>query len=329
MRFPPPRIALALAFLLATATACSSGDDSSEPADTSAPAAASTSSPPPPTTRAGAPRVVLDDPGAEPRQALVLRLTPGTLTQVVFESRLGLEMTIDGIELPTGDLPVTSVTLEEVIDRVDPDGTVHFTATFREVEVVAAPGSDPDVVSQSQASLSQLEGLRGKGTFDAHGGNQTLTFETGGITSPPVGSTIDSISSQVGNLSAPFPDDPVGVGARWTSTATAKVNGITMNTTTHYTLRSRTGDQYEIDYTQEAEAPPGPASFPNLPAGTRASITSFTLRSTGGTTGDLTRHLPLTGTASGSGDGTFSVTVGAEQAELVEHLTVDFSLASA
>ncbi len=272
--------------------------------------------------------MVLDDPGAEPRQPLVLRLTAGSRAQVAFQTGLDIEMNLDGTELPTGVLPATSMVFEEVIDGVDPDGTVHYSLTFREVKAVATAETDPELVSQTQASLDELEGLSGTGTFDLHGGAQTATFDTGALSSS-LASTLNSISSQVGNLAAPFPVEPVGVGARWTTTASANISGITMNTTTHYTLRSRTGDQYELDHTTEADAPPGAASFPGLPSGTRASITRFTLQSTGRTTGDLTRHLPLTSSGSGSGDGIFTVGVGAQQSELVQHLTVELTLGPA
>ena len=108
--------------------------------------------------------------------------------------------------------------LDEVVDKVDPDGTAHYSVTFKEVTVVGGTGTDPEVVSQTQASLDQLEGLTGTGTFRPHGGGQTLSYDTAAITDPAIRSTIDSISSQVGNLSAPFPTEPVGVGARWTTT---------------------------------------------------------------------------------------------------------------
>jgi hypothetical protein len=327
MRCHPRRITLAFVFLLVAAPACSSDGDSSSSSEPSG----STSSAPtaPSTTAASSPGVVLDDAGAQPRQALALRVTAGTRSQVSFESRIGLEMTIDGETVPTGVLPATTVVLDEVVDKVDPDGTAHYSATFTKVTVVGVAGTDPEVVSQTQATVSQLEGITGTGTFGPLGGAQTLTYDTAGITDPTLRSTLDSISSQVGNLAAPFPSEPVGAGARWTTKSTATINGITMNSTNQYTLRSRTGDTYELDFTQTADAPPGPASFPNLPAGTQASITSFTVQSTGRTTGDLTRHLPLTSTASGGGDGTFTISVGANQATLEQHLSIDFTLSPA
>ena len=329
MRFHPRRIALAFVFLLVAAPACSSDGDSSS-SSSSEPSGATSSAPGGPTTTVDeSSRVVLDDPGAQPRQALTLRVPAGTRSKVAFESRIGLQMTIDGSDLPTGELPGTSIVLDEVVDKVDPDGTAHYSVTFRDVTVVGTAGTDPAVVSQTQASLRDLEGLTGTGTFAPHGGGQTLAYDTSGVTDTTLRSTIDSISSQVGNLSAPFPAEPVGVGARWTTKSTATLNGITVDTTTQYTLRSRTGDAYELDFTQSADAPPGPAAFPNLPAGTRASITTFTVKSTGHTTGDLGHHMPQTSTTTGTGDGTFTVTVGANRATLDEHLTIDFTLSPA
>ncbi|MEA2828021.1 MAG: hypothetical protein QOG43_2460 [Actinomycetota bacterium] len=327
MRFHPRRIALAFVLLLVTAPACSSDGGSSSSSEPSA--ATSTAPPAPTTTVAESSRVVLDDAGAQPRQALALRVAAGTRSQVAFESRIGLEMTIDGETVPTGALPATSLVLDEVIDKVDADGTAHYSVTFEKVTVVGGAGTDPEVVSQTQAGLSELEGLTGTGTFAPHGGGQTLSYDTASITNPTLRSTIASISSQVGNLSAPFPAEPVGVGARWSTTSTATINGITMNTTTQYTLRSRTGDRYELDFSQTADAPPGPADFPNLPAGTRASIISFKVQSTGQTAGDFTRHMPQTSTATGTGDGTFTITVGANQATLEQHLSMDATVSPA
>jgi len=136
------------------------------------------------------------------------------------------------------------------------------------------------------------------------------------------------MSSQVGNLAAPFPTEPVGRGARWTAERSATINGITMNTTSKYTLRSRTGDRYEVDVTQDAVAPKGPAAIPNMPAGASASIVDFSVRSSGKVSGDLTRLLPVSSTLSGAGDGTMAITAGSERQTLVQHLTLGLTLSS-
>jgi hypothetical protein len=167
--------------------------------------------------------------------------------------------------------------------------------------------------------------VQATGTVDAQNQSGALALDTSTISDPLVKSSLDSLASQASDLSAPFPKEPVGVGARWTVKRSATINGLRMDTTTRYTLRSRTGDRYQVDVTQEAVSPRGPANLPNLPAGAQASIESFTLQSSGQISGDLTRPLPTKSSMTGTGDGTFIFTAGPERSTMRQQLTIDIS----
>jgi hypothetical protein len=201
--------------------------------------------------------------------------------------------------------------------------------TIADMTAVATPGADRDVVDQVQAAFSQMNGLQGSGTVDAHGATRQVSFDTSTVSEPTLKRTLESVSSQIGNLSTPFPSEPVGPGARWTARSSAVINGLRMSTTTTYTLRERSGNHYALDVAQDATAPPGTADIPDLPGGTQASIESFTLRTTGRSAGELTTPWPLETTSSGGGDGTFTVSQGAKQANLAEHIKLAFSLSPA
>lgn len=244
-------------------------------------------------------------------------------------STIGLNATVDGQAAPTGVVPATRTVMEQRIDRVDPDGTGHFSVAYLDVSVVPSPGVDPAVVGGTQAGIDSLKALRGSGVIDVHGYVTGVAFDTSAISDPALKGTLDSITSQVGNLSAPFPQEPVGVGARWSVKGVATITGLRMETTTRFTLRSRTGDRYELDQTQDATAVPGPAPFPNLPAGAAASVTSFSLNNTGQISGDLTGNLPTKSSSKGTGDGTFEMSVGVQKRTLVEHLTIEITTAPA
>ena len=319
------QVVLGLVFSMVLVSGCRIEGGSLEGADTAPP----TSTGSPAIDVNPGPVITLDDPGAEPRQTLLLRISPGSITTVAIENRSGLQMALDGEQVTSGVVPATRMVIENRVDRVDPDGTAYFTLTVKDTSVIETPGVDPGVAAEVDAALQQLEGLRGTGTVDSHNGGQTMSFDTMAIADDTLRSTIDSLSSQVGSLSAPFPAAPIGAGARWTVRATANINGLAMNTTTRYSLRSRSGDGYQIDLTQQASAPPGAASFPNLPAGAGASIESLVMESSGEMAGDLTRQLPTTSRVSGAGGGTLIITAGTERSTLVESLTVDYRLSPA
>jgi hypothetical protein len=318
------RAHLTIGLLLLTAVGCGSGGGSSSTPTAAAP---TTTAPPLPTTTTVVPKstVVLDSPGAQPRQSLVLRMTAGSSAKVAMVSKVGIKMTIDGEAAPLGVLPATRTVMEQRVDRVDADGTAHFSVRFPEVSAMATPGGDPAAVKAVEDALQSLKGVTGAGAVDVHGNVSDMAFDTRSVSDPNLKSTLDSLSSQLGSLSAPFPTEPVGVGARWTVTSTATITGLKMTTTTHFTLRSRTGDRYELDQAQDAVGLPGPAAFPGLPAGAEASVTKFTVKSTGQISGDLTRQMPIKSSTKGTGDGTFAMTVNGEELTMGQKLTMDIT----
>ncbi len=259
----------------------------------------------------------------------MLRAPAGTRVRAAMVNKIGLKITVDGTAVPEQPAPATRLVIEERVDRVDPDGTMHYSVSFPEASAVPGWGADPAIVRQVQAALDQLKGIRGTGSVDAQGDAKELTLDTSTVNDPTLRSLAQSTSSQVGNLSTPFPKAPVGVGARWTVKRRATISGLVMETTTRYTLRSRTGDRYEADVTQDAVSPPGPANLENLPPGGQATVEHFSMQSRGQLSGDLTRPLPVRSTLNGTGDGNLTVTVGRERTSLRQQMTLELTTSSA
>ena len=325
------RTALLIGLLLSTATACGDGGSPAaapETPTTAAPATIATTTLPP-TTVAPKPTVTLDSPGTQPRQPMTLRLAAGSSAKVAMVNKLTLKITVGGQAVPASVVPGTRQVVTQRVDKVEADGAAIVSVTFSDAAVVPTPGADPAVVQATQAGLEPLNRIRGTQTIGPDGAVKSATFDTGAVTDPAIKGTLDSMTSQLGSLSAPFPREPVGVGARWTVTSTATIAGLRMTTTTRYTLRSRSGDRYELDQTQEAVAVPGPVPLPNLPAGALASVTSFTVKSTGQISGDLTRHLPTKSSVKGTGDGAFSMTIGSEKVSMTQNMTMEMTTSPA
>ncbi|MGI9023132.1 MAG: hypothetical protein ACR2HV_07870 [Acidimicrobiales bacterium] len=317
------RTVLAVGLVMAVATACGSDGGSSAPTTSAAATSVPASEPGAGTT------VKLEEAGAQPREPMRLRIAAGSTQRAAFVAKTAMEMKMGDEEVSTGPVPATRFVIEQHVDSVDADGTAHYTMTFADVSVVATPGADPELVSQTEATLRQMEGISGKATADPRGGNQQLTFDTSRITDSTLKSTIESMSSQIGNLTTPFPVEPVGLGARWVVTRRATISGITLNMATTFTLRERAGDTYRLDSDQTGTAPTGPVAIPNLPAGTRASVEKFALHSQGEASGSLTQLLPENSTVAGEGDTTLTVTDGSDSRTLEQHMVLDFSLTPA
>lgn len=330
MRSRRPLTALLVVLAVLGAVACGGSDDSDDSDEEAQPTATTEAEAPGATEPAGGSAgVTVEDTGRGPRERLQLHLTAGTTTKAAIVSKVDLDMTIEGNRLSAGALPTTRAVMEQRIDRVDPGGTAHYTVTIGEWSIVPTAGVDEAAARRTGQVLEQLEGLRGTGTVDPSGGNQTLKMDTSSVSDPLMRSTLDSFASQVGNLAVPFPTEPVGPGARWKAKSTATINGITMNTTSTYTLRARAGDHYELDVVQDANAPPGPVAIPNVPSGTETSIESFTVHSTGKIAGELTQSLPSTSNVQGGGEGRLTIVAEGERGTLIERLKIDVALSPA
>ncbi len=310
---------------MAVTTACGSGSRSSAPS-TSGP---TTSVAPGGGTADAGDRATLEAAGTPPRKPLLLRVSGGTTTSVALVAKIGLGMKLGGRDLPNIAVPATRVVMDQTVDKVDADGTAHSRVSVTDVSVVPAPEVKQEVVDQTQALLDQLKGVSGTASADAHGGNQKVSFDTSSVTDKTLRSTMDSVASQIGNLTAPFPVEPVGIGARWTAKRTATINGITLNTVTTYTLRDHTGDRYQLDVDQSGTAPTGPVTLPNLPAGTDTSVESYVLHTNGHVNGNVTRTYPESSASTGGGDARLTIAQGTDRETMTEHITLDFSLGPA
>jgi hypothetical protein len=310
--------------VLLTAVACGSGD--SPPAAQGSSTTVTVATTVPPTTVAVArPAVALENAGAQPRQPLALRLTAGSTAKVAMVNKLTLKVAIGGQAAPTGVVPGTRTVITERVDKVGPDGTGTFSVSYSDAAVVPTPGVDPAVAQATQAGIEPMNRVRGTATVSPTGEVTNVAFDSTSFSDPTLKGLLDSMTSQLGSLSAPFPQEPVGAGARWTVTSTATITGMTMTTTTRYTLRSRSGDRYELDTVQDAVAVPGPVAFPGMPAGAQVSVTKFTIKSTGQVSGDLTRHLPTKSSLKGSGEGAFAMTIGSEKVSMTQNMTMDIT----
>jgi hypothetical protein len=270
---------------------------------------------------------VLDN-GPEPREELRFSLEAGQEFRSRMTMDFGMDLSIDGEALPSTTLPAMEALIVTRIERVD-DGVATFRFTYEEIGTVAAPGVDPEVARQYESGLQQLKGMSGTGSVDERGVAGEGSIDAAGVTDPNLKAQLESFTSQISNLTVPFPAEAVGVGARWKADRRAVLNGVTTDTSTTYTLRSREGSAYTLDIVQEVTAPTGPVNLPGLPQGSTAEIVSYQMDNAGDLAGDLDTLLPRQSSISGAGDITMQMVSAGQTSELVQRLTLGITIGDA
>lgn len=194
--------------------------------------------------------VTLEDNGESPREELRfsydegdefdLELSMGISLDQSIGDTPGMSLEIDGI--------VTPFTIE--VDSVT-DGVADFTTTYGKPRVTGRP--NPEI----EKSLAALEGETMQGQIDELGLSGT-TSDPLEEDSTGLGSLVTQQNGGLSYVSAPLPEEAVGVGATWTTVKTETLpNGLEQTTSADYTLVSKKGSLVELEFEGTVTSPAG------------------------------------------------------------------------
>lgn len=200
-------------------------------------------------TLAGAPAhaqssstVTLLEPGAAPRQALRYRFESGRTENARLDTNMQLTIVASGMQLPVvPDTPIAMrIRLRTTEVAADGSARVQF-------EILSAEASgEGGAAAQLNPTLATLKGLSGTYSLDSRGQVGSRPVTTSGAAAGAAPSAAD-IQEQMQQMALPLPAEAVGPGARWRTLQQTSANGLEVTQTTEYTLRSRNGDQLELD----------------------------------------------------------------------------------
>lgn len=261
---------------------------------------------------AHAPTVKLLDPGKGPRKPLRVRVSPGhTETSV-----LTMRMQMGFAPQPPLTLPPMVVTLALRVTDVAPDGDVHYEFEVTRTEVVAEPKMAPDLVEGLRAQLAHLVGLKGHVRVSSRGVTREADLVIPDSLAPQAKQLLAGMRESLTQISAPFPEEPVGVGARWEVKETISQQGITLTQIATYELKSLRGDVFRTLVTIVQNADRQEVAMPGLPPGAKVTLVGMDSKGTGEIAGRLDRLVPTLSTVDLSSRIDSRAVVGGEQQDV-------------
>ena len=282
---------LAVAAITVTLAACGDGDDGDDgaasttaPADPSVTTATSETAPSGPDDGASPYTVTVEDPGREPRQQLRIHVTPGDADRLTQRQETTIEVRA-GDQVQSAPSPVTELDITHTVVEVDGD-RITAEGTYDDVRVLDAPGTDPGTVAQVRELLAGFLDATAHTTYTASGGIIDARIDGLELEGPGaafVDQLAASITDSAESLSVPFPDEPVGAGARWRVDADVVLAGLPVEVTTTVTLTELTDDRATGTIEQRMRFLPGPVDM----FGTAAEVLSGELSGGGSIVWDL------------------------------------------
>lgn len=265
------------------------------PVATPAPPASSAPAPVPdpvPVADAGAPKaetpepkpapasvttVKLLEPGAAPRRALRYVFKANTSDRVQMDMKLAMAMV--GAREASKKLQMPSVRTVMRVDakEVSPEGELKYTFDTESVEVLKDQAIDPKMFSELEAQMKRLVGMKGSGRVTSRGVSSDVEVELPASLPPGARGSLDTIRDTVKDMATPFPEEEVGVGAKWEVLTRSSMGGAQNDVKTTFALKKLSADAMTADVDIAMSAPANqPLTLANLPPGATASLASMT-----------------------------------------------------
>lgn len=239
-------------------------------------------------------QVKLLDPGAEPRKALRLHPQPGAKQSIQMTMKMSMTMKVGEIEPPAMKIPQMNMAMDFTVKDVTADGDINYELTVSDAAVADDTDVLPQISDAIKSAFGNFKGVSGSGTITSRGVNKKSELNMGSESNPQLRQVIDQLRDSWSNLSAPFPQEPVGPGAKWEVRMPIKSQGLTMTQTATYQVTSLEGDRLQASTTVIQNAPKQNIENPAMP-GMKIELTKMTGSGKGEVTFDLGKVLPPAG----------------------------------
>ena len=267
------------------------------------------------------------DAGSEPRKILSLHPSVGDKQTLGLTSKISMNMSMAGNQMPAMDIPATQMTMTVEVKSISADGEVTYGVTFSAATVAAAPNAMPGMVEAMQAALAGMQGATATGRISSKGIIQGFDVNLPPGASPQLKQTMDQMKDSFSSSSTALPAEAVGPGARWEYRTKLKSQGITIDQTVDYQLVSVAGDQLTLQSTLQQNAANQKIESPAMP-GMKIDLVKMTGTGNGNSTFDLSHVMPTAATMDEAIEMATSVNMGPQPQSMDMKMKVNLTFES-
>jgi hypothetical protein len=215
----------------------------------------------------------LIEAGRPPRHKLRYAWRTDQKESLVIDMQTAAATEAAGAKQP--DLALPSVHIAIAIDPrgVSPEGDLGYAWHVTSATVGAANDTPSQVAEGMRAEVAAIGGLSGTAVITARGLTREVT-----VTGEPlgkVGQMVEQVRQTLRDVAAPFPEEDVGVGARWKKLTQIDDRDERIAQTETFRLAAVDGDKGTLDDSIAQTAPPQALRALGMPPDTHARMESM------------------------------------------------------
>jgi len=239
--------------------------------------------------------VTLLEAGSAPRTPLRLHPKKGDTLSSVLTMEVGMSTASVGTEPKMPRARVARIRLATEVAHVTPDGAFRCDYTVRGLSMNPDPDIPPQEAGEIQDKLDAMEGLSGFTVFDSRGvARQSGVNPPETAIAPEVKQRFDDAMHSLDQICRPFPEEPVGVGARWKVEQSFSTNGMRIHQTTTCTLTALDANGLTLAIALKQSAPEQDVVSPDSPSA-KVRLLCFESSGEGELQSSLDRVMPSRG----------------------------------
>lgn len=239
------------------------------------------------------PVIKLIEAGSGSKQPLRFSVKKGQSQSTEMIMKMGMETQVGPNKMPKMDLPAIKMVMKMDVLDVAGDGSFDYGFKLVSAEPMKSTGPMAEMMMNAMSTaLKGIIGLGGKGKMTNRGINKGMQLEMPEQMDPQTKQMLDSMQDSMSRMSAPVPEEPIGVGGKWSVEQKVEQNGISINQKTIYRVKSMDKGKVVLDVSVEMNAPKQLMKAPGMPPNMKVSLEKMTGVGTGETTLNLSQAMP-------------------------------------
>jgi hypothetical protein len=270
-------------------------------------------------------QVKLLSAGAEPRRPLRIQAKPGDKQKLGMTMQIGMNIGMG--DMPAQDMKMPAITLdmEVTVKEVAANGDITYETIMGDANVAEEADAMPQMVDAIRTAFEGLKGLSGTGTISSRGIGKSTDLKLPDDTNPQMRQTVQQMHESFSTLTAGFPEEPIGPGAKWEITVPLKSQGMTITQTTGYQLASVDGENLTVKSTVTQSAANQKIESPAMP-GLKMDLNKMTGKGTGEARINLTQVLPAQATMDSKSEIEMAMNLGGQKQAMAMKMDVKLKL---
>lgn len=237
--------------------------------------------------------------GAEPRKQL--RYAPPAGQSEIMALTMGFELALDfGGVLPAQNqkLPESKMFSRSEVQSVA-DGKIAYKVVFDRYEMgQAADAQQEMIVAAMTQAWESIKGYEQMLTMDARGNVLDGSLKMPEGVAPALAQNIENLNRSVEQAMITWPEQAVGVGAKWKEITEISNQGVKLEQTAENEVTAIDGDTITVSTTITQKPVSKDLTMPGMPEGATAKLTEFDSKGQGRTIYDLGHIVPREGESS-------------------------------